>query len=72
MYNTITLQQDRFGDWWVWLGNNPGFDPDQLKLFRPDLGWMYEGRWRTEIHGPFPTEQTAFEETLCESLPGGA
>ena len=70
MQNTITLRQDQLGDWWVWLGDNPTFDPTRLKLFHPRRGWRYDGRWRNEIHGPYPSEEAAFEDTL--TMTGGA
>jgi hypothetical protein len=64
MQNTITLRQDQLGDWWVWLGDSPKFDPTRLKWFHPRRGWMYEGRWNDKIHGPYATARAAFDDTL--------
>jgi hypothetical protein len=71
MQNTITLRQDQLGAWWVRLGDHPTFDPTRLKLFHPRRGWKYDGRWCSEIHGPFPTKKMTFEDTLTESMTGG-
>jgi len=71
MQNTITLRQDQLGDWWVWLGDNPTFDPRRLKRFHRHRGWKYAGSWVNEIRGPYPSEDTAFEDTLTEPT-GGA
>ena len=71
MQNTITLRKDQLNDWWVWFGDHPAFDPSLLKRFHPRRGWKYDGQWHHTIHGPYPSEAAAFEDTLTESPTGG-